>query len=91
MGYQPLEQLLPKSGNSVYKLVRMASQRATEIADGQPKLIEIPFETKTATVALEEIRSGKVLLRDAAQESFVVTEAEKNKEKQDKVAQNVGS
>lgn len=66
MGYQPLEDLLPKSNYSIYKLIRMASMRAMELADGKAKLIEADAATKTATLALEEIRSGKVLLKEAA-------------------------
>lgn len=66
MGYQPLEDLLPKSNYSIYKLIRMASMRAMELADGQGKLIEMDAATKTATIALEEIRLGKVVLKEAA-------------------------
>ena len=66
MGYQPLEDLLPKAGNSVYKLIRMASTRAVELADGKPKLIDVPLNEKTATVALQEIRDGRVLLKEVA-------------------------
>ena len=66
MGYQPIEELLPKAGNSVYKLVRMASDRAIEIADGKKKLIDIPLSTKTTTIALEEIRAGMVVLKEVA-------------------------
>jgi DNA-directed RNA polymerase omega subunit len=66
MGYQPLEDLLPKSNYSIYKLIRMASMRALELADGQGKLIEIDSSTKTATIALEEILAGKVVLKAAA-------------------------
>ena len=56
MGYPPIEELLPKSGFSVYKLVRMAANRAMELADGKPRLIEAPSSDKAPTVALEEIR-----------------------------------
>ena len=66
MGYRPLEALLPKANFSVYKLVRMASQRAMELADGKPKLVDVPAHTKTATIALEEIFAGKVFLKEAA-------------------------
>ena len=66
MGYPPLEKLLPRAGSSIYKLVCMASKRAKELADGSPHLIDIPSSTKTATIALEEILLGKVLLRDVA-------------------------
>ena len=66
MGYPPIEELLPKSGYSIYKLVRMAANRAMELADGKPKLIEIPSSDKAPTVALEEIRAGKVVLKEVA-------------------------
>jgi len=66
MGYPPLEDLLPKSGYSIYTLVRIASRRATELADGKPNLIEAPGSAKTATVALEEICAGKVVLKELA-------------------------
>ena len=66
MGYPPLEDLLPKAGNSIYKLIRMASTRAVELADGKPKLINISPSEKTPTIALEEIRSGHVFLKEVA-------------------------
>ena len=61
LGYPPIEELLPKSGYSIYKLVRMAANRAMELADGKPKLIETPSSDNAPTVALEEIRAGKVV------------------------------
>lgn len=66
MGYQPIEELLPKAGYSIYKLVRMASTRAIELAEGRKKLIELPNVEKTTTIALEEIRAGKVVLKEVA-------------------------
>jgi len=68
MGYPPLEELLPKSGYSIYTLVRIASKRATELADGKPSLIETSANAKTATLALEEIRAGKVVLKELAEQ-----------------------
>ena len=68
MGYQPLEDLLPKAGGSVYKLVRMASKRALEISETGAKLITMPSETKLTTIALEEIRQAKVVEKDAAKD-----------------------
>ena len=64
MGYQPLESLLPKAANSIYKLVRVASCRATELAEGKPKLIANPSSDKVATIALEEIAAGKVVIKE---------------------------
>ncbi|MCK5580392.1 MAG: DNA-directed RNA polymerase subunit omega [Candidatus Omnitrophica bacterium] len=66
MGYPPIENLLPKAGYSIYTLVRMAANRATELAEGNSKLIESPATAKTATVALEEIAAGKVVHKKVA-------------------------
>lgn len=60
MYYVPLEKLLDKSSGSVYKLVILASRRALEIAEGQPKLVLMDGATKPSTVALHEIAEGKV-------------------------------
>ena len=60
MPYVPLEQLLDKSEGSVYKLVILASKRAMEIAEGQPKLVEMSNATKPSTIALFEIAENKV-------------------------------
>ncbi len=58
MAYAPLEDLL-KNSDSIYKLVIMASKRALELSEGQPKLVESSSD-KSATIALEEIAQGKV-------------------------------
>jgi DNA-directed RNA polymerase omega subunit len=63
MRYVPLEQLLDKSDNSVYKLVNLASKRALEIAEGQPKMVEADVSMKPSTVALFEIAANKVQLK----------------------------
>ena len=60
MVYVALENLLDKSDGSIYKLVILASKRALEIAEGQPKLVEASASVKPSTVALQEIASGKV-------------------------------
>lgn len=61
MSYIALEKLLDKTGNSVYKLVVLASKRALEISDGQPRLADIPAAgIKPSSVALQEIIEGKV-------------------------------
>lgn len=65
MGYQPLEKLLDKAEGSIYKLVILASQRALEIAEGQPKLIGSNEDTKPTSIALSEIAEGKVRARKA--------------------------
>ena len=61
MAYQPLEELLPKASMSVYRLVRLASMRATELATTGVKLVVAPADQKLATTALDEIRAGRVV------------------------------
>ena len=63
MAYMPIEHLLPKADYSIYKLVRMASKRASELADNKPNLIGAPSTQKLTTVALQEIMEGKVTLK----------------------------
>jgi len=60
MGYVPLERMLDKTEYSVYKLVILASKRALEIAEGQPKLVEADKNAKPSTIALYEISAGKL-------------------------------
>ncbi|MCX7661995.1 MAG: DNA-directed RNA polymerase subunit omega [Candidatus Omnitrophica bacterium] len=61
MTYIPVEQLLEKAGNSVYKLVILASRRSQELAEGQPKLVNIMDSSlKPSSIALWEIKEGKV-------------------------------
>lgn len=81
MGYPPIENLLPKTNFSIYRLVRMAASRATELADGAPKMIEPPLGEKTATIALEEISQGKVVMKEAA-DKFKPVDPEKLSEEQ---------
>jgi DNA-directed RNA polymerase omega subunit len=60
-----IENLLSKTGNSLYKLVVVASKRALELAEGKPKLVEeySLVTTKPSTIALKEIGRGKVQLK----------------------------
>ena len=60
MPYVPIEKLLGKCDDSIYKLVVMASKRSLEIAEGQPKLVSTPAATKPSTSALYEIAEGKL-------------------------------
>ncbi|MFH0763371.1 MAG: DNA-directed RNA polymerase subunit omega [Candidatus Omnitrophota bacterium] len=60
MPYVPIEKLLDKSDGSIYKLVILASKRALEIAEGQPKLVDANSSTKPSTIALHEISENKV-------------------------------
>ena len=61
MGYQPLEHLLPRANNSIYRLVRLASKRALELSENSAKLVSAPSEQKLTTTALEEIKQGMVV------------------------------
>ena len=60
MPYVALEKMLDKSCGSVYKLVILASKRALEIAEGQPKLVAANASIKPSTVALHEIAEDRV-------------------------------
>jgi len=60
MSYVPLEKLLDKADGSIYKLVIAASNRALEIAEGQPRLVEMEASVKPSTVALNEIAAARV-------------------------------
>lgn len=60
-----LENLLDKSDNSIYKLVVLASKRALEIAEGQPRLVEANSSLKPSTIALHEIAENKVRYKKA--------------------------
>ena len=63
MEYQGRERLLDKSLGSIYKLVILASKRALEIAEGQPKLVDDDASVKPSTVALHEIAAGRIEAR----------------------------
>lgn len=67
MAQQPIEELLPKANYSVYRLVRMAANRALELADGKPPLIKNPGTDKLTSIALEEIYQGRILTPEAAE------------------------
>ncbi|MFA6357441.1 MAG: DNA-directed RNA polymerase subunit omega [Candidatus Omnitrophota bacterium] len=60
MDYQGREKLLDKSMGSIFKLVILASKRALEIAEGQPKLVSDDASVKVSTVALHEIEAGRI-------------------------------
>lgn len=81
MGYQPIEELLPKTGFSIYKLARLAAVRSIQLADGSPKLVsDLPIDAKTPTVALEEIRAGKVVIKEVA-DKFAPAKTSKKEKK----------
>lgn len=59
MSYIPIEDLLKKT-DSIYKLVLLAARRAVEISETGQKLVDVSPKLKASTVALEEVREGKV-------------------------------
>lgn len=63
MGYVALEKMLDKADFSIYKLVILASKRALEIAEGQPRLVDVDRLMKPSTVALYEIAAGKIFYK----------------------------
>lgn len=58
-----LEKLLPASGGSVFRLIRLATIRAQEIADGKPRLLSGLPTDKSTIIALEEITQGMVVCK----------------------------
>ena len=59
MSYVPIEDLLHQVPSS-YKLVILAAQRAVELNEGKQRLVDITARAKTSTVALAEIKEGKI-------------------------------
>jgi len=60
--YVPLEILIDKAHNNLFKLVHLASSRALQLADGAPRFIEAPLDLKVTTVAMLEIAQEKIRL-----------------------------
>lgn len=58
----PLEELLPASGGSRFKLTLLAAKRALELADGAKLLVERTSE-KCLDNAIQEIFAGKVRVK----------------------------
>ena len=78
MVYLPIEKLLPRAGNSSYKLVRMVATRALEIGEGGAKLIEAHMNEKPATTAMREVIAGKVMTKDVADREKKAAKASKS-------------
>lgn len=57
-----LEEVLGQVG-SIYKLCNLAARRALELSGGQPKLASCE-SSKPTTIALAEIRQGKVKVKE---------------------------
>jgi DNA-directed RNA polymerase omega subunit len=79
MPYQPIERLLPRAYDSLYKLVILASQRSLEIAEGMPPMVEHRLSDKPTVLALDEIAADKVALKPRE-----IKEKAKSKEKDKK-------
>ena len=77
MAYQPLEELLPRAGWGVYRLVRLASKRALELSETGAALIKTSSNQKLATIALEEILAGKVVDKEVAEEAEKAAKSKK--------------
>lgn len=59
----PIEKLLDKADNSMYKLVMLAAKRTLELVEGQPSLVSANSLLKPSNIALEEIAKGKVRIK----------------------------
>lgn len=55
-----MEKLIKEKQDSIYKLVVLASRRALELGSGSQKLVDTPANVKLTTIALKEIKEGKV-------------------------------
>ncbi|MEW5759087.1 MAG: DNA-directed RNA polymerase subunit omega [Candidatus Omnitrophota bacterium] len=60
--YIPLEELIKKTNNSIYKLTIVTGRRAIELAEGAPTLINNKAFAglRPISLALKEIIEGKV-------------------------------
>jgi len=77
-----IEDLLKRSG-SVYKLVILAAERAKEIAQGAPPLVETGHH-KATSLALEEILQGKVLFKEDESQARATRKGRSAKAKEEK-------
>jgi len=66
MNQAPIDELMKRCG-SIYKLVVIAARRAKELSEGSPKFVSTELK-KVTSVALEEIRQGKVLYQPEGEE-----------------------
>ena len=77
MAYQPLEEMLPRAKWGVYRLMRVASLRALEVSLTGVSLVGKTSTQKPATIALEEIRAGKVVDKEVADEAAAAAKTKK--------------
>lgn len=66
MAYVPLEKLSPKTDGSMFKLAILVARRALQLAEGAPRLINAPSDSKVTTVAMQEVAEGLVVLKPVA-------------------------
>ena len=67
MRQAPIDELVKQCG-SIYKLVVISAKRAKELSEGAPKVVGTDIK-KVTSLALEEIRQGKVLCKPAEGEA----------------------
>ena len=67
MTQAPIDELI-KECRSIYKLVVIAARRAKELSQGAPKLVQSDLK-KVTSLALEEIRQGKVRLKPTEEDA----------------------
>jgi len=82
--HRPIEELLPKADWSVYKLVRMASNRALELSEGKRAMVKGVDADKLTTLAIEEIAQGMVLSKESSERisKEQVSSAQSNSDKE---------
>ncbi len=80
----PIEDLM-KQCSSVYQLVVVAAKRAKELAEGAPALVHTTTK-KATSVALEEIRHGKITYAQEEVEETGEGEAKAKKRKRSTTA-----
>lgn len=56
--------------NSRYSIVMAAAKRARQIIDGQQPLVDKVSVNKPLTIAVEELRRGKIKVREEGEDDF---------------------
>ncbi|MCK5014622.1 MAG: DNA-directed RNA polymerase subunit omega [Candidatus Omnitrophica bacterium] len=79
----PIEELLPRAGYSIYKLVSMAATRALDLSDGRRCLAENIKTEKFTTMALEEIAQGKIKLKEVSDGKALKEKVQENPQEED--------
>lgn len=65
MDYVSMDALVQGKDKSIYKLVIAAFGRALELGSGSEKLVQARLNAKPTSIALKEIREGKVGYKDS--------------------------